>query len=96
MVQLSPPIKTETLTRIYSDFTAKIYMELLTGWSLIYEEDISIITLRNPSRFSSATKIERPQVMLWSKGDEIGLNVQLLVRLSEGDKDPWLSMSCER
>jgi hypothetical protein len=86
-----PWFKTKVLMPIHADFTAKKYMEILTGWSLLFVEEVSLIVLKGSSRFSTATRLERAQVMLWTKKAELGL----LAQLCEGHTDPWLSISCE-
>lgn len=95
LLSVRPWIKTEALTPIHADFTAKTYMEILTGWGLLFVGDVSMIVLKGSPRFSTATRLERAQVMLWSKTDGLALKIQLLACLSEGHTDPWLSISCK-
>ena len=71
------------------------FMDQLTPWSLLYFEDVSKVSLKGASRYSSHKKFEQAQVMLWSKSEDTSLSLQLVVRLSASSSNPWLTMSRE-
>ncbi len=74
-------------------------MKVLTGWRLLFSEDVPSVILRSGGHFPNQRKMGRALVTVWEREAETGIYLQLLVRApstsGESRDTIWLSASRE-